>query len=472
MPVSQQEKLYGLPGPQNSAVLMDIISKLKQDLQQSKAENHKLVDQLNCLISLVKRAWSGEQGAILHLANIVGMEAPKFESNDVNRNTPVADKTRAVKNWERFAVKLLEREYAAIQEEIRERQRMHIQNRQLYMNDVLDDHKQEMSKFQLHKKSATNVEDVDKQFLKFYNTQSKDPRRVRSAYRPRPGYRSQQSRAAAMADRAEVRVEDILGQQGSHGVAGGGDMNSNAAFSALYKLDTGENQRCLYRPREHFDDVNRYKQNNLFDPDVIFSPELLAPTRENKDRPFSATSSKSSIRTTLKNRPNSAASVFLTEARPERPMKYETTRPVSGNKHRPASGTSATRGRLRSAPVRRPAPTSINRKELHNRTGLDHNIEPQNDENHEPEMQNTENQSAEDSFTDSRVTAEHHDENDDGDDTAVKEKPPLKVKVKKAHPMDQFVEDLRLVGEMELEFKKSAIELQKKLGLESSGFVF
>lgn len=55
MPVSQQEKLYGLPGPQNSAVLMDMISKLKLELQQSRAENHKLVDQLNVLISLVKR---------------------------------------------------------------------------------------------------------------------------------------------------------------------------------------------------------------------------------------------------------------------------------------------------------------------------------------------------------------------------------------------------------------------------------
>ena len=55
MPVVHGEKLYGPPGPQNNAVLMDIISKLKQDLQQSKAENGKLVDQLNVLISLVKR---------------------------------------------------------------------------------------------------------------------------------------------------------------------------------------------------------------------------------------------------------------------------------------------------------------------------------------------------------------------------------------------------------------------------------
>ena len=55
MPAIHGEKLYGPPGPQNNAVLMDIISKLKKELQQSKAENGKLVDQLNVLISLVKR---------------------------------------------------------------------------------------------------------------------------------------------------------------------------------------------------------------------------------------------------------------------------------------------------------------------------------------------------------------------------------------------------------------------------------
>ncbi|XP_045191544.1 uncharacterized protein LOC123548399 isoform X2 [Mercenaria mercenaria] len=470
MPVSQQEKLYGLPGPQNSAVLMDIISKLKQELHQSKADNHKLVDQLNCLISLVKRAWSGEQGAILHLANIVGMEAPKFESHDVNRNTPVADKTRAVKNWERFAVKLLEREYAAIQEEIRERQRLHIQNRQLYINDVIEDHKQEMSKFHLHKKSATNVEDVDKQFLKIYNTQTKDPRRVRSAkpFRPRSGYRGQLSHAAAMAERAEVRVEDLLSQQGPQGMnGGGGDMNSNAAFGALYKFDTSENQRQFYRPREHFDDANRYRQNNLFDPDVIFSPELLAPQRETKGRPHSATSSLMGSGINLRNRPKSASTVFMTEAKPERPLKYETTRPTSGKKPRPGSGTASIRGRRHSAPARRPAPTLINRKELHNRAGLDHNNEPENDEN-EPELQNFESQSANNSLNNSNCSDEH---NGDGDNV-VKEKPPLKVKVKKGHPMDKFVEDLRHVSEMELDFKNSTLQLQKKLGLDGSGFIY
>ncbi|XP_060586870.1 uncharacterized protein LOC132742458 [Ruditapes philippinarum] len=340
----------------------------------------------------------------------------------------------------------------------------------MYMNDVIEDHKQEMSKFQLHKKSTTSLEDVDKQFLKIYNThaKNKDPRRVRSACRPRSGYRGQISQAAAMADRADVRVEDLLGQQVSQGHNGvGGDVNSNSAFSALYKLDSSEGQRQLYRPREHFDDANRYKQNNLFDPDVIFSPELLAPQREAKGRPGSATSSLLGSGINLKNRPKSASMVFMTEPKPERPLKYETTRPTSGKKPRPGSGTASLRGRRHSAPTRRQAPTLINRKELHNRSELDHNNEPENDEI-EPELQNIENQNMNTSFNEGNLS----DEQNCCGDNIVKEKPPIKVKVKKGHPMDKFVEDLRLMGEMELDFKNSTLQLQKKLGLDGSGFIY
>lgn len=141
MPVVHGEKLYGPPGPQNNAVLMDIISKLKKDLQQSRAENSKLVDQLNVLISLVKRAWSGEQGATMHLANIVGVPPPNFTGSEPLRNTPVPDKTRAVKNWERMAIRLLEKDYAAIQAEIKERQKLYMERRQIYMDYVIQDHK-------------------------------------------------------------------------------------------------------------------------------------------------------------------------------------------------------------------------------------------------------------------------------------------------------------------------------------------
>ncbi|KAL4234297.1 hypothetical protein ACF0H5_005948 [Mactra antiquata] len=476
MPVSQQEKLYGLPGPQNSAVLMDMISKLKLDLQQSRAENHKLVDQLNVLISLVKRAWSGEQGATMHLANIIGMEAPNYSVQDINRNTPMLEKTRAVKNWERFAIKLLEHDYAKIQEEIRQRQQMHLQNRQRYMKDVLNDHKQEMSRFQLHKKTSNNVEDVDKQFLKYYQEKAKDDRRrVQSAYRPKSNYRAQMSRAASMAEKADVKVEDLLGQQMPHGANHAFvDSNANAAFNGLYKMQS-EDDRRYYQPREHFDDASRYKQSNLFDPDVIFSPEMMAPPRDIKSRPVSATESRTATYANIRSRPKSAhiGTAFITETRPERPLKFETTRPISGNKRGIVRSNIAQRGRIRSAPARRLAPTTVKKKELHIRSNTDENDNNfDNDDNYEPELQNLDpgnhdNYSPRENYHGNNFTSDKHNEND-----IVEEKPPIKVKVKKGHEMDQFVEDLKLMTEMEQDFKKSTLQLQKKLGLETGGIVY
>lgn len=78
MPAVQGEKLYGPPGPQNNAVLMDIISKLKHDLQQTRAENGKLVDQLNVLISLVKRYFNYKFPEIKEIILPKNSENPVF----------------------------------------------------------------------------------------------------------------------------------------------------------------------------------------------------------------------------------------------------------------------------------------------------------------------------------------------------------------------------------------------------------
>ncbi|WAR11945.1 hypothetical protein MAR_026125 [Mya arenaria] len=311
MPADQ--KLYGLPGPQNSAVLMDIISKLKQDLHQSRLENSKLVDQLNCLIALVKRAW--------------GMEAPNFSVSDFNRNTPIPDKV----------------------------------------------------------------------------------------------------------------------------------------FNGLHKM--GDNERLLYRPREHFDDPNRYKQGNLFDPNVIFSPEMMW----NKKRPSSASESSIGggygVRTGSRARSGSA--VFLTEEKPNRPLKYETTRPISG-KRRPLSGNPATRGRIKSAPARRAVPPTVVRKDLHSKSAHDFGDDGSTEQN--DELQDIGRRNS----TEYNISENDFDLRSDGVESqseVVEDKPPMAVRVKKGHPMDKFVEDLRMVSEMEETFKKTALQLQKKLGLETSGFV-
>lgn len=141
-------------------------------------------------------------------------------------------------------------------------------------------------------------------------------------------------------------------------------------------------------------------------------------------------------------------------------MKYETTHPVS-TRRRPVSGKPAARPRVKSAPVNRPAPASISKKDLHRKSSLEN---PGETTQEIPEDSNAgldEVAQANGAFVDDAET-----------DQNVQEKPPMSVKVKKSHPMDKFVEDLRLMNEMETDFKKSTLQLQKKLGLETSGFVY
>ena len=144
--------------------------------------------------------------------------------------------------------------------------------------------------------------------------------------------------------------------------------------------------------------------------------------------------------------------VFITEGPQERPLKYETTRPISGKQK---SAINTTKVRRNSAPSQRTgAPSTVLKKELHNRGEPDYMDEVEK-ENH------VENQS-------NHMTAD----DDGGEEEMISEKPPMSVKVKKSHPMDKFMNDLRMIDEMEQNFKKSAIDLQKRLGIETDGIVY
>ena len=139
--------------------------------------------------------------------------------------------------------------------------------------------------------------------------------------------------------------------------------------------------------------------------------------------------------------------MFITEGKSERPLRYETTRPISG---KPRPNTS-TRERRNSAPSRRTsAPAMFAKKELHSK-----------DEPFNLRIEtNFEDQSG-------HVTADSQDE-----EILTNEKPPMSVKVKRGHPMDKFMNDLRMTDEMGQMFQKSAIDLQKRLGIETDGIVY
>lgn len=75
--------------------------------------------------------------------------------------------TRAVKNWERFTILVLEREYKMIQQEIEERQRTHFRSRELYIEEILNSHHEDMANFSMQRRQTT-VNDFDKKFITNY----------------------------------------------------------------------------------------------------------------------------------------------------------------------------------------------------------------------------------------------------------------------------------------------------------------
>jgi len=154
----------------------------------------------------------------------------------------------------------------------------------------------------------------------------------------------------------------------------------------------------------------------------------------------------------------------MTDGRMGRPLKYETTRPIS-NRRRPISGKVNTRPRIQSAPARRAAPATITKKDLHRKSSIDNG-----DDNYQSQDDYCNEAPVADVNEVAKANGAQDGENED--DEKVEQKPPISVKVKKGHPMDKFVEDLRLMNEMELDFKKQTLDLQKKLGLETSGIIY
>ncbi|GFO47347.1 protein wnt [Plakobranchus ocellatus] len=66
---------------QMDANASNALQHLKQQLLTYQIDNKKLSDQLNCLVSLIKRSWTGDKHALVHLSNIVGMEPPHYLNN-------------------------------------------------------------------------------------------------------------------------------------------------------------------------------------------------------------------------------------------------------------------------------------------------------------------------------------------------------------------------------------------------------
>ncbi|XP_076111824.1 uncharacterized protein LOC143080053 isoform X1 [Mytilus galloprovincialis] len=431
------EPLFSSPGnPHNTTALLDTITKLKQDVKLCQHEKNAAIEQLNCLISLIKRSWTGDYNASLHLANIVGLPPPEFDYRATHlTNTPVPDKSaRAAMLWERLSIKLLDRNYAEIQEEIRQRQMLYMQNRQLYMDEVLHHHHIDMGKSPNRKNSKT-YEEVDRRFINAYS-KTRQPGGLKGRVKSAP---ARPRTAKDMVNGVNVKMKDLFVSNRN------GEPQIPFTDPITKSLNVQNSGNPYGKNRLDYDDPQRYGQKSLFDLDAVFGPD-----NENRksQRPASAFIPRGQQ---SKSRPQSGHGTFMTQ-KSERPMKFETTRPVSAKTPGKKSST------LKSA-----SEPNMGKKTL----------EPF------PTFQvNMSNQDIEDE--------KHLDINDNacensGDDSSdfdIEEfrNPPIKVRVesapvKRPAHVDKFVKELQTMEEMERDFKKNAIHLQKKLGIDSTGLV-
>ncbi|CAH1270065.1 Hypp4283 [Branchiostoma lanceolatum] len=138
-------------------LLRETASQLRRELVESRAETQKATDRLHTLIGLVKRAWSGDETAAVHVANIVGVAPPTFhpdraaeykgkigtkmsgDQEERNARLTALPKSRAVNNWALLTIRVLNREYCMLEEELRQQQHQYLHRREMFMNEQLED---------------------------------------------------------------------------------------------------------------------------------------------------------------------------------------------------------------------------------------------------------------------------------------------------------------------------------------------
>jgi hypothetical protein len=76
---------------------------------------------------------------------------------------------RAVKNWERLTVRLLQRDYMLLQMEIQEHQQRYIENRSRFMDEVMHFHQKDMARLPLSRPSSGKLSSFDQQFLQSHS---------------------------------------------------------------------------------------------------------------------------------------------------------------------------------------------------------------------------------------------------------------------------------------------------------------
>lgn len=120
---------------------MDDINIMHTQLLQSQAENQKLKAQLEGLISLVRKAWSGDHSAAIDVAIIVGVSPPTLEISSTMNELVAVPKPPAVNNWLKLTIGLINKDYKERQLMIKARQLMYLHHREAYIDEQMEGNK-------------------------------------------------------------------------------------------------------------------------------------------------------------------------------------------------------------------------------------------------------------------------------------------------------------------------------------------
>ncbi|XP_057292090.1 uncharacterized protein LOC130614671 [Hydractinia symbiolongicarpus] len=118
--------------------LLDKISILKLQVQQTDKESRRLRGQLQCLKLLVKRSWAGDNEASIHVANILGVAPPSLEAHVDSSRLVAVPKSRALNNWAMFTVGVLKNLYAKHEDILYKKKREYLLERESYLDAQLN----------------------------------------------------------------------------------------------------------------------------------------------------------------------------------------------------------------------------------------------------------------------------------------------------------------------------------------------
>ncbi|XP_077983390.1 uncharacterized protein LOC144438222 isoform X2 [Glandiceps talaboti] len=317
----------------NNKVFRETIARMRQEVLESKAETQRVQDQLNCLIHLVKRAWIGDSAAAIHVAHIVGVAPPNIATKETENDLvamQLEPRPRVINNWAMLTIGLLNRYYKELERQAEEEAKLHLTRRIDYLEELMIHHRSLLT--DMPRQSVKTVGDIDRQFI---------AQRVRD----------QKQREAEEKDKQFKRrtpVHHHLYRPASAQTATNNSLGAVTGTSTSmdqYSVDEDLIDLFLQPPMSNYafkdsrnkvtNGTSRTRNPDRFAQPGIFDAGELIPDREKAKRPASAKVQQQSDN--LRARPKSAVL-----PKSERPLKYETTRPVSA---KAASTTATTRAK-------------------------------------------------------------------------------------------------------------------------------